>query len=97
MDWLGGIIETCRSSAPYTYAAEHAEFIIIVAGILFFLFRGNVKASLVLALAGVLCYANYYVFSQNLYLTMPPVYAASFAGISALVLVLLVYQLIHSN
>jgi hypothetical protein len=97
MDWIVGVIEACRSNSLYIYAAERAEIILLAGAVLFFVLKGNVKVALILAFAGVLGYANYYVFSQELYQTMPPIYAGSFAAASAIVLVLLVYQLIHSN
>lgn len=97
MDWLAGVLEACRSSASYNYAADHAEIVLLTGAILLLLLKGNVKASLILVFGGVLGYANYYVFSQQLYRIMPPIFAASFAAVSVVLLVLLVYQLIHSN
>jgi hypothetical protein len=97
MDWATGILEACRSSSSYTYAANHAEIILLAGSVLFLLLRGNWRGALVLVFGGVLCYANYYMFAQQLYFKMSPVYAAALAGTSVFLLILLVYQLIHAD
>jgi uncharacterized membrane protein YjjP (DUF1212 family) len=95
MAWATGILETIHSNSLYMYASQHAEFILLLAGALFLLMRGKWRGALVLVLAGVLCYANYYMFAEQLYFTISPVYAGAFAATSVVLLVLLVYQLIH--
>ena len=97
MDWVAAVLDACRSSSSYIYAADHAEIILLAGGILFLLLRGSPKGALVLALTGILCYANYYMFAQQLYFTMSPIYAVALAGASVVLLVLLVYQLIHAT
>ena len=97
MDWVTVFLDACRSNSSYIYAADHAEIILLAGGILFLLLRGSPKGALVLALGGILCYANYYMFAQQLYFAMSPIFAVALAGASVFLLILLVYQLINAN
>lgn len=97
MDWVTAILDACRSSAAYNYTAGHPEAVLPAGAMLYILLRRNLKAALILAFGAALCSANYYMFAQQLYSAVPIIYVAGFMAVSAMVLVLLVYQLIHAE
>lgn len=96
MDWVIGVIDACRANPTYNYAADHAEIILSAGVMLFLLSRRNFKGALTVGFGGVLCYANYYMFTRQVYFTLPPTYAVGLAAASVFVLVFLVYQLIQT-
>ncbi|MBI5117450.1 hypothetical protein HZA56_13315 [Candidatus Poribacteria bacterium] len=70
---------------------------ILLAGVMFFLIlRRRFKASLILAFGIALCYANYYILKQHVFLAIPPLYAMGFGAVSIVLLLLLLYQFIHT-
>jgi hypothetical protein len=95
MDWVLGILNAYRVNATYNYAADHAEIVLFTGAILFLLMKKNFGGALTLGLGGALCYANYYMFSHQLYFTLPPEYSIGFAAVSSFLLVLVVYKLMH--
>ncbi len=95
MDWVLGILDACMANTAYIYAANHAEIVLLGGAILFLLLRKNLGGALTLGLGGTLCYTNYYMFSHQLYFTLPPEYSIGFAALSGFLLVLVVYKLIH--
>lgn len=97
MDWVLGILDVCRTSTTYSYAADRAEIILLGTAILFLLLRRNLRGALTLGLGGALCYANYYMFSRHFYFTLPPAYSIGFAAVSTFLLVLVVYELIQAT
>jgi hypothetical protein len=81
----------------YTFSAGYPEAV-LTAAILGYLFvRGKVKSALILIFGSALCLANYFVFVEYTSLTIPLIYAAAFTGISIFLLLLLVYQFIHTS
>ena len=96
MDWVTYILDACRSSWAYNYAADHPEVVVPAGIMLYLLLRRNVRSGLIIAFGMALCYANYYIFAQQIFFGVPILYTAAFAAISAIVLVLLVYQFIQT-
>ena len=96
MGWVIGVIDACRANPTYNYAADHVEIILPAAAMLFLLSTRNFKGALTLGFGGVLCYANYYMFTRQVYFTLPPMYAVGLAAASVFVLVFLVYQFIQT-
>jgi len=76
---------------------EHPEIVLTALGTLYLTVKGKLNAALTLAFAGAVCYANFYMLEERLYFTAPLAYTITFAVISAVVLVLLVYQLIQTT
>jgi hypothetical protein len=81
----------------YTYSVTNPEVMAFVGILGFLLIRGKVKSALILIFGVALCFANYYMFLEYNYLTIPLIYAAGFAAISVVLLLLLVYQFIHTT
>jgi hypothetical protein len=81
----------------YNYSAIHPEVALLVAILAFLVLRGKIKSALILLLGAALCLANYFIFLEYNSLSIPLYYAAAFAGISVFLLLLLVYQFIHSS
>ena len=96
MDRVIGILDACRANPTYNYATDHAEIILPAVAMLFLLSRRNFRGALTLGFGGALCYANYYMFTRQVYFTLPPMYAVSLAAASTFVLVFLIYQLIQT-
>ena len=96
MEWVSHLLELLKYSAPYQFTAQYPAVVIPAAVILLAVMHRNFKAGLTFAFAGVLCYANYYLFSQQLYATLPLLYTGAFAAISAISLVLIVFHLIQT-
>ena len=96
MDRVTYILDACRSFWAYNYAVNHPEVVLPAGILLYLLLRRDTRSALIIAFGGALCCANYYMFAQQLYFAVPIAYSAAFAAVSAIVLVLLVYQLIQA-
>jgi hypothetical protein len=81
----------------YSYCTVHPEVALLLAILVFLVLRGKVKSALILILGVALCFANYFIFLEYNSLSIPLYYAAAFGGISVFLLMLLLYQLIHSS
>ena len=96
MDWVTYVLDACRSSWAYNYAVNHPEVVLPAGVLIYLLLRRNTRSALIIAFGGALCCANYYLFAQQLHFAVPIAYSATFAAVSAIVLVLLVHQLIQT-
>lgn len=83
-------------SVACEYGVTHPE-LVLVAGLMFYLLvNRKFRAALTLTFGVALCFANYFVFTEYNTLMIPLVYAAGFAGVSIFLLLLLVYEFIHT-
>ncbi len=81
----------------YTFSATNPGISLLILILGYLLLRRKVKSALILLFGTALCLANYYIFSQMDTLAFPFTYTAAFAGVSIFLLLLLVYQLIHTS
>lgn len=84
-------------SGAYEYGVGHPEMVVFVGIMLLLLFRRKFKSALILAFGVALCFANYFVFAEYGIMTIPIAYAATFAGISIVLILLLIYQFIQTT
>ncbi|RJP70783.1 MAG: hypothetical protein C4532_08870 [Candidatus Abyssobacteria bacterium SURF_17] len=83
-------------SAGYSYGMGHPELVIVVGLLVYLLLRRRFQACLILTLGIALSFANYFVLVEYGFLAFPLVYSFGFAAVSIVLLVLLVYQFIHT-
>jgi hypothetical protein len=70
---------------------------VLLAGIMaFLLLRSKFRASLLLFFGIMLCFANYFVLKEQVFLLISPLYAVGFGAISVILLLLLLYEFIHT-
>jgi hypothetical protein len=82
--------------AFYEHWKNYPE-VVLLAGVMFFLIlRRRFRASLLLAFGISLCFANYFLLRQYAFLAIPPLYAMGFGAVSIILLLLLLYQFIHT-
>ena len=84
-------------SGAYGYGISHPEAVLLVGVLAFLLLRRKLKSALILAFGVALCFANYFVFAEFGVAAIPVSYAAGFAGISIVLVLLLVYQFIQTT
>ena len=96
MGWVSYLIDASRLVDAWSYAQEHPGMVLAVGAMVFFLLRGNLRATLILAFGVTLCWANYYIIAQQIIFAVPLVYAVGFAAVSTITLLLLVYQFIQT-
>ena len=96
---LQGQLSTVLTIAgkTYTYCTSYPEPVLLIVLLVFLLARGKMKSALLLLLGVALCFANYFVFTEYIALSIPLVYAAVIAGVSIVLLLLLLHQLITSG
>ncbi len=95
MGQMGSILNYLSSA--YEYGVNHPEAVVFGGIMLLLLFRRKLKSALILAFGVALCFANYFVFTEYGIMTIPLAYAATFAGISIVLVLLLVYQFIQTT
>lgn len=83
-------------SVACEYGITHPELVLVIGLMFLLLVNRKFRAALTLAFGVTLCFANYFVFTEYNFLTIPLVYAAGFAGVSIFLLLLLVYEFIHT-
>jgi hypothetical protein len=81
----------------YVFGTSNSELALLVGSLGYLLIRGKMKSALILLFGVALCFANYFIFQEYHHLTIPLIYSVGFAGISIFLLLLLVYQFLHST
>ena len=81
----------------YTCCTSYPEPVLLIVLLVFLIARGKMKSALLLLLGVALCFANYFIFTEYTAFSIPLVYAAVFAGVSIVLLLLLLHQLITSG
>lgn len=96
MRWAIQFMDSEYLSSGYKYGMNHPEVVLLVGLMFFLLLRGKFRPALILAFGAALCLANVFIFAQYRFSAIPLAYAVCFAGISIVLLLLLVYQFIQT-
>lgn len=76
---------------------KHSPELVLLVGFFFFLLlRGRFQAALLLAFGATLCFANYYLFVQSSIYSISLPYAFACAGVSIILILLIVYQILQT-
>ncbi len=75
---------------------NYPEAILLVGAMTLLLLRRKFKACLILAFGVILCFANYFILTEYASLAIPSHYAVGLGAVSVLLLLLLLYQFIHT-
>jgi hypothetical protein len=81
----------------YVLSTSNSELALLAGSLAYLLIRGKMKSALILLFGVALCFANYFIFQEYSYLTIPLIYSVGFGGVSIFLLLLLVYQFLHSS
>lgn len=97
MFWMVWSLGLQNLTELYNHWTDYPETVLFLGVMVFLILRRNFRATLILAFGVALCYANYFVLKEYALLAIPPLYAVSFGAVSIVLLILLLFQFIHTT